>query len=268
MNKTKRMIALVSVLIKGEPFLFVIFMFLSVLGADVLAEQTGQKLSIWLTLALAVFSSSALMAAIYPRPVWWLALLRYLLSGGVSIYLVKFAFDDLIKPQSVITSIIGLGLMKIWSIVDGVNFPGVIFIGLFACILSVFWIAIVSIVLILLVMIILIVLFGLINTILLIWFKPIFDNYKTMEDEKNNSRLRPLGNKKSVALILCLIGLFFFVHGMHRIYTGRYLTGVVQLLTLGGLFIWTIADLILILSGNFGLGESENSSELIDTEIM
>ncbi len=49
-------------------------------------------------------------------------------------------------------------------------------------------------------------------------------------------------------LILCVLlgGL-----GVHRFYVGKIGTGIVMLLTLGGLGIWTLIDLIVIAVQNF-----------------
>lgn len=50
------------------------------------------------------------------------------------------------------------------------------------------------------------------------------------------------------AALLCgLLGVF----GAHRFYVGRKGTAVVQLLTLGGLGIWMLVDLIMILTEQF-----------------
>ncbi|MEH6459324.1 TM2 domain-containing protein [Chitinimonas sp. JJ19] len=50
------------------------------------------------------------------------------------------------------------------------------------------------------------------------------------------------------ALILCL--LLGWV-GAHRFYAGKTISAVIQLLTLGGLCIWAMVDLLIILFGEF-----------------
>ena len=58
----------------------------------------------------------------------------------------------------------------------------------------------------------------------------------------------PSSKNRAVALVLCiLLGVF----GAHRFYVNKPGTAVAQLLTLGGLGIWTLVDFILILTGTF-----------------
>lgn len=57
---------------------------------------------------------------------------------------------------------------------------------------------------------------------------------------------------RTVALLLAVIPLFCFgVGGIHHFYTGRIAFGILQLLTVGGLFIWAICDVVRIASGDF-----------------
>lgn len=51
-----------------------------------------------------------------------------------------------------------------------------------------------------------------------------------------------------VSLLLCL---FLGILGVHRFYVGKSGTGVLQLLTLGGVGVWSLIDLIMIIVGNF-----------------
>ena len=57
-----------------------------------------------------------------------------------------------------------------------------------------------------------------------------------------------------VALLLCW---FLGVFGAHRFYVGKIGTGVLQLVTLGGLGIWAFIDLIIIAVGSFRDAEGD-----------
>lgn len=49
-------------------------------------------------------------------------------------------------------------------------------------------------------------------------------------------------------LLLCLL---FGIIGIHRFYVGKKGTGILMILSLGGLWIWVLIDLIKILTGSF-----------------
>jgi hypothetical protein len=51
-----------------------------------------------------------------------------------------------------------------------------------------------------------------------------------------------------VALILCF---FLGVIGVHRFYVGKVGTGILQIVTFGGLGLWVLIDFIMILAGKF-----------------
>ncbi len=73
------------------------------------------------------------------------------------------------------------------------------------------------------------------------------------EIERDEHRL-PAPNdwdkKRKVAGLLLLLGLFG-IHGLHRIYVGKTVMGLLMLLTFGGLFIWSLFDLAAMLRGRF-----------------
>jgi TM2 domain-containing membrane protein YozV len=64
-----------------------------------------------------------------------------------------------------------------------------------------------------------------------------------------SERRQALSEKRKLpAFLLCL---FFGFFGVHRYYVGKVGTGVLQLLTFGGLGVWWFLDLLVILLGGF-----------------
>ena len=66
-------------------------------------------------------------------------------------------------------------------------------------------------------------------------------------DELSSPAAAASGKSQLTALLLCL---FIGVLGIHRFYLGYIWQGVVQLLTFGGLGIWSLIDLIRIITGD------------------
>lgn len=74
---------------------------------------------------------------------------------------------------------------------------------------------------------------------------PVFPNGKPMLDATG----QPVSDKSRLAAaLLCW---FVGVLGVHRFYVGKIGTGVAMLLTCGGLGVWALIDLIVILLGSF-----------------
>lgn len=56
----------------------------------------------------------------------------------------------------------------------------------------------------------------------------------------------------NMTMLLCL---FLGYFGVHRFYTGRIVSGIFQLLTLGAFGYWTLVDFIIIMLGRFKDGD-------------
>jgi len=62
-------------------------------------------------------------------------------------------------------------------------------------------------------------------------------------------------------LLMAILCFFFGVFGVHRFYAGKIGTGILQLVTLGGLGIWALVDFLMILSGAFTDKEGKKITE-------
>jgi TM2 domain-containing membrane protein YozV len=59
-----------------------------------------------------------------------------------------------------------------------------------------------------------------------------------------------ISSKSRLAVtLLCIIPSFFLINGIHRFYLGKIGTGILMLITFGGLGIWTLIDFIFAVSG-------------------
>jgi len=72
-----------------------------------------------------------------------------------------------------------------------------------------------------------------------------------MNTSQNQTETTPAISKPSDFWTVFLLGLFLGVFGAHRFYARKFKSGVFQLLTCGGLGIWSFVDVIVILLGKF-----------------
>ena len=75
-------------------------------------------------------------------------------------------------------------------------------------------------------------------------------NLRAAYEDGDESSGSPAVSERSrtVALILGVVGGWI---GMHRFYVGRVQSGILQLVTLGGLGLWWLYDMVLIVAGEF-----------------
>ena len=65
-----------------------------------------------------------------------------------------------------------------------------------------------------------------------------------------------MSDKKMVTA--CLLCFFLGGLGIHRFYVGKAGTGILMILTLGGLGIWVIIDFVMIVTGGFKDSEGKD----------
>ena len=75
-----------------------------------------------------------------------------------------------------------------------------------------------------------------------------FDKKKKEILNRNESSGLTTDNTWLVTLLLCF---FLGFLGIHRFYVGKSGTGFLQIITIGGLGIWVLVDLIMIVMGKF-----------------
>ena len=71
-----------------------------------------------------------------------------------------------------------------------------------------------------------------------------------MSDEQSTSA--PSGEVSDKGMVPAALLCFFLGFlGIHRFYVGKTGTGILMILTLGGLGIWSLIDLVMIIVGSF-----------------
>ena len=77
-----------------------------------------------------------------------------------------------------------------------------------------------------------------------------FENTKVVISAGAKEQLQSLKKNRFLAILLCVLGLFGLA-GLHRLYVGKYVSGILYFLTAGGLYIGTICDLYALSKGSF-----------------
>jgi len=88
----------------------------------------------------------------------------------------------------------------------------------------------------------------------------IIERHASKKDISGRNSLSKSTRKRLIALVLCLC---FGVFGFHRFYAGKNKSAKVQLFTIGGLGIWFLIDLVLIIFGEFADGEGRKIKEWV-----
>ncbi len=66
---------------------------------------------------------------------------------------------------------------------------------------------------------------------------------------------------RTITLILACLLFIIGLGGLHRFYTGRIISGIIQLVTAGGFLIWQIIDIVRIIIGSYEDAQSREVSE-------
>ena len=66
---------------------------------------------------------------------------------------------------------------------------------------------------------------------------------------------------RTITLILACLLFIIGLGGLHRFYTGRIISGIIQLITAGGFLIWQIIDIVRIIMGSYEDAQNREVSE-------
>jgi len=77
---------------------------------------------------------------------------------------------------------------------------------------------------------------------------------------KKKKLLKPNSQSQNQWIVVLLLAFFLGFIGAHRFYVGKNGTGILMILTLGGIGLWVLYDLIIIITGNFKTKEGNKIS--------
>jgi TM2 domain-containing membrane protein YozV len=70
-------------------------------------------------------------------------------------------------------------------------------------------------------------------------------------DSQKNKLLKSDSQSQNQWIVVLLLAFFLGFIGAHRFYVGKNGTGILMVLTVGGIGLWVLFDLIIIITGNF-----------------
>ena len=70
-------------------------------------------------------------------------------------------------------------------------------------------------------------------------------------DSQKNKLLKSDSQSQNQWIVVLLLAFFLGFIGAHRFYVGKNGTGILMILTVGGIGLWVLYDLIIIITGNF-----------------
>ena len=79
-------------------------------------------------------------------------------------------------------------------------------------------------------------------------------------DSQKEKLLKPNSKSQNQWIVVLLLAFFLGFIGAHRFYVGKNGTGILMILTVGGIGLWVLYDLIIIITGNFKTKEGNKVS--------
>ncbi len=66
---------------------------------------------------------------------------------------------------------------------------------------------------------------------------------------------------RTITLILACLLFIIGLGGLHRFYSGKIISGIIQLITAGGFLIWQIIDIVRIIVGSYEDAQNRQITE-------
>lgn len=79
-------------------------------------------------------------------------------------------------------------------------------------------------------------------------------------DSQKEKLLKQNSQSQNQWIVVLLLAFFLGFIGAHRFYVGKNGSGILMILTVGGIGLWVLYDLIIIITGNFKTKEGSKIS--------